>query len=262
MSTTFSQLMRAAKREPGQVHFDVPADWMQGRSVFGGLQVAIALEAMRTCAPTTPLRTLQATFITPIAAGGVRARARIVRQGKSATHVEARLEAGEETQALVIGVFGAPRVSQAARLPEKPIVVASESLDLTYIPGLFPAFTQHFQARWLEGGLPFSSQPSPEQVVAVAMSDDGAVTEGHVVAIADFIPPVALSYLDRPAPGSTLTWMLQFLRDDWAHLPLSGWRVDAALCAARDGYTSQSVTVWSPDGAPAALSHQSMLVFG
>jgi acyl-coenzyme A thioesterase PaaI-like protein len=262
MSTTFSQLIRAAKREAGQSHFDVPADWMQGRSVFGGLQVAIALDAMRTCAPTTPLRTLQATFVAPVAEGRVHARARIMRQGKGATHVEARLEAGTETLALVIGVFGAPRVSQAARVPQKPLVESNEALDLTYIPGVFPAFTQHFRASWLRGTLPFSSQPSHEQVVAVGMHDDGVVTEGHLVAIADFIPPVALSYLDTPAPGSTLTWMLQFLRDDWAHLPLAGWRVDAELVAARDGYTSQSVTVWGPDGAPAALSHQSMLVFG
>ena len=94
------------------------------------------------------------------------------------------------------------------------------------------------------------------------MHDDGPVTEGHVVAIADFIPPVALSYLDTPAPGSTLTWMLQFLRDDWGGLSLDGWRVDAELVAARDGYTSQTVMVWGPDGAPVALSHQSMLVFG
>jgi acyl-coenzyme A thioesterase PaaI-like protein len=262
MSTTFSRLMRAAKRAPGEVQFDVPADWLQGRSVFGGLQVAMALEAMRTYAPATPLRTLQATFVAPVSEGPIAARARVMRQGKSATHVEARLEAGRDVFAVAIGVFGAPRVSKAARLPVMPHVEAEGALELTYVPGLFPAFTQHFRARWLRGALPFSSQPGHHHVVDVGMQDDGAVTEGHVVAIADFIPPVALSHLDAPAPGSTLTWMLQFLRDDWSTLSLQGWRVDAELAAARDGYTSQSVMVWAPDGSPAALSHQSMLVFG
>jgi hypothetical protein len=94
------------------------------------------------------------------------------------------------------------------------------------------------------------------------MKDDGPTTEGHVISIADFIPPVALSHLDSPAPGSTLTWMLEFLRDDVGKLPLTGWRVDAELVAARDGYTSQSVMVFGPDGTPVALSRQSMLVFG
>ncbi|MET0592728.1 MAG: thioesterase family protein [Polyangiaceae bacterium] len=262
MSTTFSQLMRTAKRAAGQSIFEVPADWMQGRSLFGGLQVAIALDAMRTCAPKAPLRTLQATFIAPVPEGPVQARARIVRQGKSATHVEARIEGEKEPLAIVIGVFGSPRPSKAERVPARPNLGADQGLELTYVPGVFPAFTQHFRARWLRGALPFSSQASPEHSVAVGMVDDGALTEGHVVAIADFIPPVALSYLDAPAPGSTLTWMLQFLRDDMAGLPLDGWRIDAELVAARDGYTSQTVHVWGPDGSPVALSHQSMLVFG
>jgi hypothetical protein len=94
------------------------------------------------------------------------------------------------------------------------------------------------------------------------MKDEGPMTDGHVIAIADFIAPVALSYLDAPAPGSTLTWMLEFLCDDVHHQPLTGWRIDAELIAARDGYTNQAVTVWGSDGTAVALSRQSMLVFG
>ena len=37
---------------------------------------------------------------------------------------------------------------------------------------------------------------------------------------------------------------------------------DAQLVAARDGYTSQAVTIYAPDGTALALSQQSMLVFG
>jgi acyl-coenzyme A thioesterase PaaI-like protein len=262
MSVSLSQLLRRATRAAGRVELDVPADWMQGRSVFGGLQVAVALEAMRTCVPSTVLRTLQATFVAPVAEGVVEARARVLRHGKNATHVEARLVRGNETLAIVIGVFGQARTSKAARVPQRPEVSIEEPLELTYVPGLLPAFTQHFAAQWLRGALPFSGQPDHEQVVVVGMKDDGPVTDGHVVAIADFIPPVALSHLDAPAPGSTLTWMLEFLCDDVKDQPLHGWRVDAQLIAARDGYTSQAVTVWAPDGSPAALSRQSMLVFG
>lgn len=262
MTTSFSQLMQRAKRERGNVQLEVPSDWMQGRSVFGGLQVVVALEAMRTCVPSSVLRTLQATFVAPVPEGVVRARAHVLRQGKNATHVEARLVDGSETLAVVIGVFGNARASKAARLPCWSSVDAVEPLELTFVPGLFPSFTQHFTARWLRGALPFSSQPTDEQVVEVGMKDEGPTTEGHVVAIADFIPPVALAHLDTAAPGSTLTWMLEFLCDDVHHLPLDGWRVDAELIAARDGYTNQSVMVWGPDGTPVALSRQSMLVFG
>jgi hypothetical protein len=40
------------------------------------------------------------------------------------------------------------------------------------------------------------------------------------------------------------------------------WRLDAELVAGRDGYTSQSVMVWGPEGRPIALSQKSMFVFG
>ena len=262
MLTSFSQLMRRTERERGEARLDVPSDWMQGRSVFGGLQVVVALEAMRTCVPSATLRTLQATFVAPVPEGVVRARAQVLRQGKSATHVEARLVDGSQTLAIVIGVFGHARPSKALRVPAQPHVDAEHALELTFVPDLFPSFAQHFRARWFRGSLPFSGRPAHEQVIEVGMKDEGPTSAGHVVAIADFIAPVALSYLDVPAPGSTLTWMLEFLCQDVHHLPLDGWRVDAELTAARDGYTNQSVTVWGPDGTAVALSRQTMLVFG
>jgi acyl-CoA thioesterase len=262
MATSFTQLMLRMKREPGAVELEVPSDWMQGRSVYGGMQLVIALDAMRTCVPSTTLRTLQTTFIAPVPEGPVCARAQMIRQGKSAAHVEARLVAGSETLASMIGVFGAPRASKAALLPRRARVDASAPQDLVFIPGLFPNFTQHFRSRWLKGPLPFAGQKAEQQVVEIAMLDDGPTTEGHAVAIADLVPPVALSHLDAPAPGSTLTWMLEMLCDDVRQFPLEGWRVDAELIAARDGYTNQSVMLWAPDGTPVALSRQTMLVFG
>jgi hypothetical protein len=45
-------------------------------------------------------------------------------------------------------------------------------------------------------------------------------------------------------------------------VPLSGWRMEAELVAARDGYTSQSVMLFAPSGEAIARTQQSMLVFG
>ena len=195
---------------------------MQGRSVFGGLQVVVALEAMRTLVPSAVLRTLQATFVAPVSEGVVRACAHVLRQGKSATHVEARLVDGNETLAIVIGVFGHPRSSKAARVPSRSRVDGAEPLELAFIPGLFPSFTQHFAARWLEGSFPFSGQPNHRQVIEVGMKDEGPTTEGHVVAIADFIPPVGAFASRCAGPGSTLAWMLELLSNDVGRWPLHG----------------------------------------
>lgn len=262
MPLSFSELMRSVQDEPGACAVEVPDDWLQGRSVFGGLQVALAVRAMRTLVPDMPLRTLQILFAAPVPGGCVRAQAQVLRRGKSTLHVEARILNGSETLALVVGVFGTARESVVSVAPQQAVVDASKAIEFRYIPGVTPAFTQHFASRWLRGSLPFTGSDTREIVVEIAMRDNGNASEGHVLAIADLIPPIALSHLRKFSPGSSMTWMLEFLGDDFTHLPLDGWRVDAELVFAGDGYTSQSAMVWGPGGVPVALSRQSMVVFG
>jgi acyl-CoA thioesterase len=259
----FSEAMESVRREGDSWVAAISEDWLQGRSAFGGMQAALALRAMRALVPAeVPLRGLQVTFIAPVPAGPVRIDAKVLRQGKSVTQVEARLIDGDATICLIIGVFGAARASVLRVLPSQPAVQAMATPRvLRYVPGLLPQFTQHFEARWLQGDIPFSGSTKTEQVVEVSLKDDGVADETHVIAFADFIPPVALSMLAQPAPGSSLTWMLELFADSRG-LPLNSWRIDAQLQAAEDGYTSQQVMLWGPGGEPVALSRQSMVVFG
>lgn len=260
--TPWSRLLASARAASGAAALDVPADWLQGRTVFGGLQAAVALRAMRTLVPDAPLRTLQGTFVAPAPPGTLHARAQVLRTGKSATHVEARLVDGDATLALLVGVFGAPRASALALAPRQPPAPAGAPVAFPYVAGLTPAFTQHFDVRWLRGLPPYTGDTQTDHVLEVGLRDEGPASEGHVLAMADFIPPLALSHLKAPAPGSTLTWMLELLAERFDALPLQRWRIDATLAAARHGYTSQSVMVWGPGGEPLAMSRQSMVVFG
>lgn len=250
----------------GVVALTVPDDWKQGRAVFGGLQTVLTLLAMRTLVPTVPVRTLQTTFIAPPSSSRVYARARILRQGKSATHVEARLLDGDDEQAdtlaVVMGVFGSARPSVVSLLPVMPPAPASDPFHFRYRPGASPTFTQHFSASWLRGGLPFKGGNDTQAVLMLGMPGETASTEAHVIALADYIPPVALSFMTTPAPGSSMTWMLEFLTDQMTGLPLEGWRVDAEMSAAGDGYTSQSLVLWGPQGQPVVLGRQNMVIFG
>jgi acyl-CoA thioesterase len=267
MTTKLSQLLAQARLGAGTLQVEVPGDWMQGRSVFGGLQAALALRAMRTLVPETPLRTLQTTFIAPVA-GVVSVQARILRTGKNATHVEARIAEGDATQAIVIGVFGTARSSAVSR-KLAPRAFAPSQPPLMELPfgaggGALggPQFSTHFQVRWHQGEIPFSGGSSTSHVLELAIDDEGPASEAHVLAFADFPPPVALSLLSAPAPGSTLTWMLELLVDRVDHVPTSGVRVEVELIAARDGYTSQALAMFAASGEPIALGHQCMLVFG
>jgi acyl-CoA thioesterase len=218
---------------------------------------------MRELVPVDmPLRTLQVTFIAPVPAGGVAIRTQRLRAGRSVIQVEASLCDGEQTLCRLLGVFGSARPSALDFQPEQPVITATTSKELRYVEGRMPAFAQHFRARWLRGDPPFSGGHQRDNVIQLSLRDDGQPDETHVLAFADFIPPIALSLFNVPTPGSSLTWMLELLRDRYDDLGMDDWRVDAQLIAARDGYTNQSVMLWGPHGEPVALSRQSMVVFG
>lgn len=257
----YSELLATMQHTENGVALDVPSDWMQGRSVFGGLQVSIAVAAMRTLV-ATPLRTLQVTFIAPVPAGKVPAQATLLRSGKNASHIEARVMVGDQVACLAIGVFGNARETAIKKLPLQPSIQTQQPIVFPYVEGMTPEFLRHFKGSVLQGDLPYAGKPLSDVVVSLEMLDNSNTTEAHLLAIADFMPPVALSWLKTFATGSSLTWMLEFLIDDFTALPLSGWRADATLIAARDGYTSQSVMLWGPGGVPVAISRQSMVVFG
>jgi hypothetical protein len=185
-----------------------------------------------------------------------------LRSGKSATHVEARIVDGDNTLAFMVGVFGLPRPSAVTLRPLQPDVTPENPFEMRWLPGVTPNFTQHFKARWIAGGPPWSGIERPDNVIEVAMRDQGSATESHVLAMADFIPPVALSYLKTPVAAASLTWMLELLGEDVSSLPLDGWRIDAMMTAAHSGYINQSLMLWGPGGVPVALGRQTMVVFG
>ena len=260
--TPYSVLTSQIRSDAGESQLDVPDDWLQGRTLFGGLQAAVAFAAMRSLVPEAPLRSLQATFLAPVPGGDVRSRARVLRSGKSATHVESRIVSGDDTLALFVGVFGLPRPSAVSLIPQQPLVTSTHSIEMPWVPGITPAFTQHFKARWIVGGPPFSGASHPDNVIELGMRDGGLATEYHVMAMADFIPPIALSYLKERTAAASVTWMLEMLAEDVSALPLDGWRVDAHMVAAESGYTNQSLVLWGPGGVPVALGRQCMVVFG
>jgi hypothetical protein len=106
------------------------------------LQAILAVHAMRGLIDADiPLRTLQAAFVAPSTSSHIQASATLLRQGKSATQVEARLTDGETLLAVVIGVFGKPRPSSVNLMPEMPRVECGEPRPLPYVPGRSPSFT-------------------------------------------------------------------------------------------------------------------------
>jgi len=258
---TLSELLACAQVADGRAAMTIGEDWLQGRSLFGGIQATVGWRAMRTLVPLTmPLRTLQMTFIEPVPNGTVHATAHVLRTGKNTLHVEARLEVSGKLLASMIGVFGMPRESRVRVEISAPPERAFDK-PFGFLPGLTPSFMQQFDVSLVDGAPPFANAQATHAAYQITLRDSGPLTEAHLLVFADFVPPVALSWMAKPTPGSSLTWMFELLREDFTAYPLAGWRADAQLVAARDGYTSQSTTLSAPDGTTIVLSRQSMVVF-
>jgi len=269
---SFTELLTPTAATAQSLSFEISEDWLQGRSAFGGLQAALALVAMRRLTGvSSPLRVLQTTFIAPVPGGAVTVSARVLRAGKSVTHVEARIESGAETLALFVGVFGSGRSSSVVvdmpmpALPEK----GPEGLrDLPWFAGIAPNFIQHYAMRWAQGGWPFSNTPGPITRIWLRGRDAAPGTaefgehaaELALVALTDAIPSPAISWLKTPAPASSLTWTLELI----APATDAGdafWRIDSEIHAAKDGYIAQTAIVHDPENRPVALSRQAVVIF-
>ncbi len=68
----------------------ITEEWMQGRTSYGGLSSALALEAARKVAPDLPpLRSATINFVGPLA-GEVEVTTRTLRRGRNATWIQPR----------------------------------------------------------------------------------------------------------------------------------------------------------------------------
>ncbi|MDP9139305.1 MAG: thioesterase family protein [Pseudomonadota bacterium] len=260
----FSEVLDSVRASADGFVADIGDDWLQGRTAFGGLQSALAIRALRqVIGNDIPLRVVQTTFMAPVPGGVVQLQPRVLRVGKSATHAECRIVLDGQVLCLVIAVFGSTRestVQVAPARPEKP--AAEQAKELPYIPGVVPVFTQHFSMRWAEGRFPFTGASDPRTVIHVRHREEQTLGEGHLIALADTVPSPGLSLLKKPAMASSMTWTLELLDHDFDVAHDAHWRMDTEVTAAANGYMAQSASLWSPKGKLAALSRQSVVVFG
>jgi len=262
----FSETLASLKPAEKGWTADVGADWSQGRATFGGIVAALGNQAMRLRVPADrPLRGLEVTFVGPVLAGSVHIEANILRVGKAVTIAQARVASDGQPAATLTGIYGQARpVSLQLEPPPPPPVRPAEELpDAVSTPEFkAPTFLQHFGVRWAEGARPFSGSRSRSSKVYIRHRDPGPLTESHIVALIDCIPPPILQMMTVPAPNSSVTWTLEFLRHDYHFAPEAWWRIDTEVRASADGYCQETSVVMDPSGAPMAFSRQLVAVFG
>ena len=263
----FTRLLQNARQEPEAVRVD--ASWGQGRATFGGVVAALIYTRMRDCVDSERLtRSLSVSFVGPLLCDvPTRIEVEILREGKAVTQVLGRALQNDEVVALVQGSFGGGRPSSVAVAAEPAPVIkpVEQSQELPQIPQITPAFVEHLVMRWGLGGMPFTGNPSREMGGWVRFRDQGQVRdidEADLLALVDAWPPAVLSHLRGPAPGSSLTWTIEFIQP-LAKTSSERWCLyRAEIEHARDGYGHVAARLWSDDGQLLAISRQTVTVFG
>ncbi|UZK66748.1 thioesterase family protein [Sphingomonas sp. M1-B02] len=248
-----------AARTPLEMGFEtsIPADWLQGRTAYGGLSAAIALQAALELEPDLPpLRSAQVAFIGPLA-GRVRITATRLRRGRNAAFLQADVtsDAGLGLRATFVFMAALPSAIVHDEAPRGAVTPPAADAELYTGPGNF--FTGNFN--FLDPKLALAPA---EWLRWVRLRDRNELHPMvELMAIGDALPPGAFKLAKPNTPLSSLNWQINFLdaepatQDGW-------WLLHARADSARAGYSSQRMTIWNAAGAPVAEAMQGVAIFG
>ena len=267
---SLATLLSRRQVQSSTVTFQVGEDWQQGRTLFGGLLSALAVQAMRdVCGSDWPLRALQTSFVGPVAAGSFDVEVTLLRQGKNVRQVQAHIRQADDkgntpTAGVLLAVFGTGRESALPALTLTQELVpktVDESVQLPFIPGLTPAFTQHIEFRLADGGFPFTGTDTWLSRTFVRLkASEGIDSELLSVILADAGPTPALAQLKGFAPASSVSWALELRPVPDAPVD-AVWRMDKDALATGEGYVNERTLLWTPDGRLAGLGYQVVAVY-
>lgn len=251
-------LFAGARRDGAVLHFESPDSWMQGRTLYGGLTAALALEAARGVdADLPPLRSAQIAFIGPLS-GPVSVEAKLLRRGRNAAFVTADVRAGDTlgVRAMFVLMSNLQSAIDHTDVAPPPTTIALDAAEPARPRGAGKFFTDNFEFRHARG-----QDSEPEFLRWARLRErDGVDPAVEVLAAADALPPAAMPLFGAPAPISTMTWQINMLTaapqsdDGW-------WLLRARADYTRNGCSSQFMHIWNARGEPIAQAIQSVAIF-
>ncbi|MBB4839049.1 acyl-CoA thioesterase [Sphingomonas kyeonggiensis] len=256
--TPLATILAEAVRTESGFTSTVHTDWMQGRTAYGGLSAALALQAALEVEPDLPpLRSAQVAFIGPLA-GPITVTATKLRRGRNAAFLQSDVtsEAGLGLRATF--VFMAPLASSIAHDTAKRAPVTPPPAGAELYTGPEDFFTGNFNFFDEKDGT------GPAEWLRWARLRDHAGLDPFVelMAIGDALPPAAFKLLEeKRTPLSSLNWQINFqtaapaTTDGW-------WLLHANADTARDGYSTQRMSIWNAAGEPVAEAMQGVAIFG
>ena len=255
-------LLDSLRPDPaGGFRTEVPADWGQGRTLYGGLNAALAARSARLHdADLGPLRALQIAFIAP-AAGQLTYVPAVLRRGRSVSFVGVDCLGTDGLAARVILTHGRARETglRGSRLGAPELPAPGDCPEVPLTPGVTPAFLRYVELRFAAGSPPLSGGEPYFALWARHREATGMDAESAAVTIADVLPPAVTASRSEFRPASSVTWTIDFVD------PLpdpSGWYLlQTASDHAADGYSLQAMSCFGADGRLVSVGRQTLAYF-
>lgn len=254
--------------EAARFLWEVPDGWQQDRGAWGGLVVAAIVNAGRQCDPAREVRTVSVQIPAPVLTGPQDVTVTPVKQGSSLSvwSVCVRPAGDGQANAAVVAtgtvLTGAPRVpeldTQAWGTAVAPAAPAWEQVPVVEVgPPMGPVFTRHVEFRVLEG-IPFSGGEATA-LGYVRMREQQPWDAATLLGLVDAWWPASLARLPEPHPAATVSFEAHLLVDP-AEVPPVPLRYSSRVLAARQGYTTESRSLWHPDGRLVVENLQSIAI--
>lgn len=262
--TIYSEMMADFLASGPNYIADLPENWMQGRTAFGGLTSALLAAAIQQDYPDLPpIRTAQVNFIGP-AMDKLEVRHQLLRQGKNNVTLSATLdsEAGAGTHGFF--TYGVTRqLPQEMDYPARAMEKKPEDAE-PFHPTTegAPSFLTNLDRRWVAGPRFLEGSNNPDMLFWARLTDPKSWDEGLIplIVLAD-TPPAAFGYLTEPFRAlSSMNWNINFLTDDFTTRD-GWWLMRSATRFIKDGYSSQLIQVWNTDGRRVMDSMQMQALF-
>jgi acyl-CoA thioesterase len=259
----WAEIRDSLHKEGDGYRVDIPANWKQGRTAYGGLTSALMLAAAsERFDDLPPLRSALINFVGPVTDSPL-LTANVERKGRNVTSVSAGAHIGAQAVGRAEFLFGAGRTSKVNVGFPAPEAMRPEEAD-PFTPeaakGMVPQFFHNFDTRLIAGARPMMGDEGYIRTWSRHKHAASRAGVDSLLCIGDVLPPAAMPLMRAFAPVSSMSWIFNLLMDD-PQTDEGWWHVESRLTAARGGYSSQVMRIWNTDGELAVEGMQSIAIF-
>lgn len=253
-----SQLLARFTPGANSQKIEIPANWLQGRTAYGGISTVLAYQAAKLSTDDLPpLQSAQISFVGPLS-GSVEIHASVLRRGRNTAFIESKIM-GEGGIGLACNfIFMSQRDShldfRALAKPDFPLIPGAD--DVRRGPPEF--FTQNMQ--YPDKRLTLG-QGTPKIASWHRLTErDDVDTVAELLCIGDALPPSAMGLMTEKGMVSSMNWQVNMLNaspttmDGW-------WYLESETHMAANGASSQYMTAWNSEGEAVMTGMQSVAIF-